>query len=58
MHCAISYTLGEIARRCARRLLFAKPSIKSYEVSVPAETSSRVPPMFHSFRHVTDHLIY
>src|SRR5262245_61625145 len=30
----------------------------SYEVAVPAATSSRFPPMIHSFRNVIDHLIY
>ena len=35
-----------------------KPGTKSYEVSVPAETSSRFSSMFHSLRNVIDHLIY
>ena len=35
-----------------------KPGTKSYEVSVPAETSSRFPSMFPSFRNLTDHLIH
>jgi len=31
---------------------------QSYEVSVPAETSCRFPPMVYSFRYVTDDLLY